>query len=64
MNRSIAVRKILDYVSACPLLGVLHGISAKRAAAREPIQPIPGQAPVRMDAEPLPTHIEPIEDEA
>jgi hypothetical protein len=43
---------------------MLQEVSAKRAGAREPTQPTPGQAPVRMDAEPLPTHIEPIEDEA
>jgi hypothetical protein len=64
MNPSNAVRKFLDYVAALPLFNMLHEVSAKRAGAREPTQPTPGQAPVRMDAEPLPTHIEPIEDEA
>jgi len=64
MNPSTAVRKLLAYVVASPLFGALHGVSAKLPGARVPTEPIPGQAPVRMDAEPLPTHIEPIEDEA
>ena len=60
MNPSTAVRSFLDYVAASRLLTLL---GAKLPAARKSTEPLPGEAPVRMDAEPLPSHIEPIEDE-
>jgi hypothetical protein len=64
MNPSTALRKFLSNLSASPLSALMRDASAKLTGAREPSQPIPGQAPVRMEGEPLPdVHIEPIEDE-
>jgi hypothetical protein len=63
MNPSTAVRSFLDYVGASRLFTLLGEVSSKLPGATKPAEPLPGQAPVRMDPEPLPSHIEPIEDE-
>ena len=64
MNPSAALRKLLSNLTASPLATLMRDASARLTGATGPSQPIPGEAPVRTDGEPLPgVHIEPIEDE-
>ena len=63
MNASTALQRFLAYVATSPLFALLGQVSSKLLGATKPAEPLPGQAPVRMDGEPLPSHIEPIEDE-